>query len=158
MGLYDRDYMKRGPEDEDWSRKESQPRHGPTPRGFPWLVPVLIFCGVATTLILVLNSRVGTSAAPRSRKSSERPGWTQPIAPPLENREKLPLVNINTASLAELDAFPYISAAKARAIIDGRPYASPEDLLKVRGIGPATLERIRPLITFGSTNGNLQSQ
>jgi len=29
------------------------------------------------------------------------------------------------------------------------PFLNPEDLLRVRGIGPATLERIRDLVTAG---------
>jgi competence protein ComEA len=56
------------------------------------------------------------------------------------------LVDVNSASLDELDALPYVSERVALAIVEGRPYERPEDLLRVRGIGPKILERIRPHI------------
>ena len=40
----------------------------------------------------------------------------------------------------------------ALRIIEGRPYANAEALLKVPGIGDTTLERIRPFLGFGEAN------
>lgn len=61
------------------------------------------------------------------------------------------LVNINTASAAELDTLPGIGPGYAERIIAYReaygPFARVEDIQNVPGIGPATLERIRDLIT-----------
>ncbi len=57
-------------------------------------------------------------------------------------------LNVNTAEVYELTALPRIGPKTARAIVDYRrehgPFASLEDLVKVRGIGPKTLEAVRP--------------
>ncbi len=59
-------------------------------------------------------------------------------------------VDVNSASLDELMTLPRISESLARKIIAGRPYARVEDLEKVSGIGPKTLEGIRPRATVRS--------
>ena len=60
-------------------------------------------------------------------------------------------VDINTADADELDALPGIGPVLARRIIDWRtangPFASPEQLLEVDGIGQATLDGLRDHIT-----------
>ena len=56
-------------------------------------------------------------------------------------------VNINTASKEQLDALPEIGPVKAQAIIDGRPYKKPEDIMKVKGIKEGTYNKIKDLIT-----------
>jgi competence ComEA-like helix-hairpin-helix protein len=52
-------------------------------------------------------------------------------------------VDINTASLAQLDTLTGIGPVYAQRIIDGRPYSSVDDLERVKGIGPATLQKIK---------------
>lgn len=65
---------------------------------------------------------------------------TQPAGP----------LNINNASLAELDALPGIGPALAQRIMEDReangPYASVEELARVQGIGPSLVEKLRPLV------------
>lgn len=56
-------------------------------------------------------------------------------------------ININTASLAELDSLPGIGPAYAERIISQRPFAKIEDLLNVSGIGKATFDKIKDQIT-----------
>ena len=61
------------------------------------------------------------------------------------------LININTASETELETLSGIGEVLAAAIVDYRtdngPFASIDDLESVSGIGPATLEEIRDLVT-----------
>jgi len=64
------------------------------------------------------------------------------------------LVDLTQADEVELDRLPGIGPSTARAIVlareGGMVFRSPEDLLAVRGIGPATLERIRGFISAPS--------
>lgn len=56
-------------------------------------------------------------------------------------------MNVNTADLDELATLPGVGPATARAIAGARPFATVEDLLRVRGIGPVRLRRLRPRVT-----------
>ena len=61
------------------------------------------------------------------------------------------VVDLNTATSAELDALKGVGAAKAKAIIDYRdkngPFKSVDDLAKVKGFGAKTVDKLRPEIT-----------
>jgi competence protein ComEA len=50
----------------------------------------------------------------------------------------------NRASRDELLKLPGVGEVTALAIIEARPFASVDDLRRVSGIGPVTLERLRP--------------
>lgn len=52
-------------------------------------------------------------------------------------------VDVNEASLAELESLPRVGPKLARRIAEGRPYADVDALERVRGIGPATLQQLR---------------
>lgn len=64
-------------------------------------------------------------------------------------------VDLNRAGRTELMALPGIGESYAARILALRrqlgQFRRPDDLLLVRGIGPRTLERLRPLITLGGT-------
>lgn len=52
-------------------------------------------------------------------------------------------IDINSATLSQLDELTGIGPTYAQRIIDNRPYSSVDDLLKVKGIGSATLQKIK---------------
>ncbi len=59
--------------------------------------------------------------------------------------------NINRATAAELEALPGVGPSTARAIVEHRerygPFATVDDLLAVRGIGPAKLAEMRSWVS-----------
>lgn len=60
------------------------------------------------------------------------------------------LVDINTADATELQRLPGVGEATAAAIVEDRtrngPFASPEDIMRVSGIGEKKFERMRAMI------------
>jgi comEA protein len=64
----------------------------------------------------------------------------------------LRLIPINRATAAQLEQLPGIGPKLARAIVAYReqhgPFRHPEDLLRIRGIGPKKLAQIRDRITL----------
>lgn len=72
---------------------------------------------------------------------------------PTENDSYLPL-DLNTASVGELMALPGIGEKRAAAIVAWReengPFGCVDDLAEVRGIGPATVDRLRPFVRAGA--------
>ena len=65
--------------------------------------------------------------------------------------EKSDLLDINTATAEQFDVLPGIGPTTAGAIVAHReehgPFRTVEDLLDVRGIGPAKLDQFRDLVT-----------
>lgn len=71
---------------------------------------------------------------------------------PTHEPDDLPrLVNLNTASAAELELLPGIGPTLAERIVAHRaangPFKTLDDLDRVPGIGPRTLERLRGLVS-----------
>ena len=73
--------------------------------------------------------------------------------PTSESPSNSELININTATVEQLDTLPGIGPSTAQKIVDYRatngPFIVIEDIVKVSGIGPSTFDNIKDLITVG---------
>jgi competence protein ComEA len=78
------------------------------------------------------------------------------VAPAFAADAPAGVVNVNTASAAELERLPGVGETVALRIVEHREkngaFKSVEDLMLVRGIGEKSFERIKPFVaTSGST-------
>ena len=89
-------------------------------------------------------------------KEKKLGAWRESIEvwDPLDYKKQLAAVpdlngklNINNATKEELVLLPGIGPTYSQRIIESRPFNSVEDLIKIKGIGPKTLERIKNRIT-----------
>ena len=109
----------------------------------------------AETVIRILDSlgtqpsaAVNGDSGRQLRDQTDQLGDARPQSVASKGRP-LRAVMINRASAQELEQLPGIGPAMALRIIErrrSRAFTSPEDLLDVKGIGPKTLERLRPYI------------
>lgn len=106
--------------------------HNPSPR--PDRIPSLFAAIVIGAFLALAGFRLLT-----------RPEIDRPIP---EQHPHALLIDINTAGEAELSALPRIGPALAKRITEDRsvsgPYPTLDDLDRVPGIGPRTIEAIRP--------------
>jgi competence ComEA-like helix-hairpin-helix protein len=70
-------------------------------------------------------------------------------------------VNINTATIEQLESLPGIGPNTAKSIVDFRnrsgPFQRVEDLLAIKGISKSKLEKLRPYVTVGPSAPNRHS-
>lgn len=90
-------------------------------------------------------------ATPAGRPPALGSSATGPSADPVRAEGPDPgPVDLNTAGIAELDELPGVGPVTAAAIVAWRtangPFASVDQLAEVDGIGPARLEKLRPLV------------
>ncbi len=71
-------------------------------------------------------------------------------------------IDVNEADWPEISQLPGIGEVLARRIVDSRAtegrYIDLDELQRVRGIGPKTLERIKPYLRPVPTAGNVAGQ
>jgi competence protein ComEA len=67
------------------------------------------------------------------------------------------VVDVNTATVEELVQVPGIGEKRAQAILDARKqrggFKSVDELVEIRGIGPANLEKLRPHLSVSGKTG-----
>lgn len=110
---------------------------------------VLTVGGLALGPVLLPHARAPTvthtDLSPPVQAEEAAPEYptTASVKPLISGR-----LNLNSASVEQLEALPKIGPALAARIVAGRPYRSLADLDRVSGIGPSTLSALTPLVTF----------
>lgn len=103
----------------------------------------------ASGVILCAIALGALAARHRHARPAEAP---IPIAAPRGVEDAGPL-DLNRADADALVALPRIGPALARRIVEDRerngPFRDVDDLDRVRGVGPATVEAIRPMVVAG---------
>jgi DNA uptake protein ComE-like DNA-binding protein len=116
-----------------------------------------ILCASVLPLILlaaISYAQQDQQAAPPPGNQSSYPSETHKMTPaekkdtPSANGQ---MVDLNTASKKDLAALPGVGPDHAQSIIDARPFASKEDLLKKKVVPQATYDKIQNLVTAQGT-------
>lgn len=63
-------------------------------------------------------------------------------------QEEKVVVNPNSADIETLMTLPGVGESMAQRILEARPFIDGEDMLRIRGLGPASLDRMEPFLTF----------
>uniref|UniRef100_A0A7V3J9T1 Helix-hairpin-helix DNA-binding motif class 1 domain-containing protein n=1 Tax=candidate division CPR3 bacterium TaxID=2268181 RepID=A0A7V3J9T1_UNCC3 len=106
---------------------------------------------VGIFLVLAILGGGGGIIYKEQRLKTTQPSQIQNKTPQISNLKPISSkINLNLASQKELEGLPGIGPTKAKAIIEYRRkngnFGSKRDIMKVKGIGEKTYEKIKNLI------------
>ena len=107
-----------------------------------------VCCFITLLFAIVL---AGTPAAAAQDKPAKPKTEAAPASP----------VNLNTATIAQLQALPGVGAATAKLIVDHRQknggFKKIEELMNIKGIGEKSFLKLKPMVTVTPEKGERQS-
>lgn len=114
----------------------------------------LIIVGIVGSIFYRIELQTINSSALASSEITNATPMATDVPSPAISPSIIPspvnkIVKLSTATQAELETLPKIGLSKAKAIIDYRNthgFKKISDLEKVKGIGPKTVELLRPLV------------
>lgn len=107
---------------------------------------------IVMMVLLVLGLGVAAEAAQNTPRRGTPAAKASSSAP----------VNLNTATVAQLETLPGIGKSTAERILEYREksggFKKVEDLMNVRGIGEKSFLKLKPLVTVSSAKGGNAEQ
>jgi competence protein ComEA len=103
---------------------------------------------IAATLIFVstIGFAAETKGAAKTTPPTKAAVEKQAPAAPAKPEAKKELVDLNSATIAQLKAIPGIGDTYAQKIIDGRPYAKKDQLKSKKILPDAVYDKIKDMI------------
>ena len=96
------------------------------------------------------ESRAASESARRTGPAPPVVTRITPVGPPMPATQQPRVLNLNTATAAELEELPRVGPALAARIVEYRNrvgrFQNVDALTGVKGVGPAMLERLRPYL------------
>lgn len=112
----------------------------------------IVFAGTVVAIAMnwgILDDRDSENVTSFQYQTTSKNEYVDNTSSVDENVTKL--VNINTATVEELDSLPGIGEVKAKAIVEYREtfglFHTVDELTKVSGIAKSTMEKLRPYVT-----------
>ncbi len=120
---------------------------------FRWREDLLRVRGIGPATLAKIGPHLALGPAPPAPPARAGPDAGGPARTGAgSDRRPARRIDVNRASARELEALPGVGPALARRIVELRRrkgrLTGPEDLLEVRGIGPARLEALRDRVSF----------
>ena len=109
-------------------------------------------CFVAVAVLLVAQAQAQPA---RPRAQASQPEAAQPQAAKPQSSKPAVMVNLNTATVSELEALPGVGAKTAARIVDYRqkkgPFKKIEEIMNVQGIGEKSFLKLKPQLTVAAS-------
>jgi DNA uptake protein ComE-like DNA-binding protein len=96
----------------------------------------LLACLVAVFLAVPVPAQTKTDTTKKAAKSTPTPAAAKSGA----------LLDLNSASIADLKALPGIGDVYSKKIVDGRPYARKDQLVSKNIVPQATYDKIKDMV------------